>query len=455
MALEVGSRLGPYSVTAKIGEGGMGEVYRAMDTKLDNVGTVTRKLAHMPYSIRSFVSATLALLLAASVVAVEQQPASPRWITAWATSQQGLAEEGVTNATVRLVARATAGGESVRIRLNNGYGVEPLRIGSASIGHRMRGAALVPATLHPLRFGGDRAVTIPPGGSAQSDPVALAVLPRQDLAVSLHLPGTEVRPSLHRGALVTSYASADGAGDLTAEATRTGFTETMTSMWWLKSIDVLTSSAGGTIVAFGDSITDGSCSTLDAHDRWEDWLAVRLDASRDPAVRRAVVNEGIGGNTVVREHLQPPPTSTPGVERLERDVLSHAGVTDVILFMGTNDIRREASAQQVITGMQTIIERVQARGLKIHGVTIIPRHNRAPTANNSGWSPAKTKTRNEVNEWIRTDAPFDGVIDFDRVVRDPADPDLIRGPFNCDDIHPTPRGYYEMGRSVPLELFSR
>ena len=122
---------------------------------------------------------------------------------------------------------------------------------------------------------------------------------------------------------------------------------------------------------------------------------------------------------------------------------------------GTNDIRREASAQQVIAGMQTIIERVHARGLKIHGVTIIPRHNRAPTPNNSGWTRTKTRTRNEVNEWIRTDAPFDGVIDFDRVVRDPADPELILGAFNCDDIHPTPRGYYEMGRAVPLELFSR
>ncbi|HIE94181.1 MAG TPA: SGNH/GDSL hydrolase family protein, partial [Acidobacteria bacterium] len=189
----------------------------------------------------------------------------------------------------------------------------------------------------------------------------------------------------------------------------------MTSMWWLKSIDVLTTSAGGTIVAFGDSITDGSCSTVDAHDRWEDWMAVRLDASEDPAARRAVVNEGIGGNTVIREHLQPAPTITPGVERLERDVLSHAGVTDVILFMGTNDIRREATARQVIAGTQTIIERVQARGIKIHGVTIIPRHNRAPTANNSGWTPAKTQTRNEVNEWIRSEAGFDGVIDFDQV----------------------------------------
>ena len=361
----------------------------------------------------------------------------------------------MTNTTVRLIAQVTVGGESVRIRLDNGYGVEPLRIGAASIGHRRRGAALVTGTHHALRFDGEGGVTIPPGGSVQSDPVQLTVLARQDLAVSLHVPETDVSPSLHRGALVTSYASADGTGDLTADETGIGFTETMTSMWWLKSVDVLTSSAGGTIVAFGDSITDGSCATVDAHDRWEDWLAVRFDARLDPAGRRAVVNEGIGGNTVIREDLQPAPNSTPGVERLERDVLSHAGVTDVILFMGTNDIRREASARQVIAGMQTLIERVHARGLKIHGVTIIPRHNRAPPENNSGWTPSKTRTRHEVNEWIRTDAPFDGVIDFDQVVRDPADPDLIFAAFNCDDIHPTPRGYYQMGQSVPLELFTK
>jgi lysophospholipase L1-like esterase len=408
----------------------------------------------MPHPFKYFATITLALLLATSLAAVARQTSSPRWVTAWATSQQGLVQDGVTDATVRLIARVTAGGDSVRLRIDNGYGVEALHIGSGSIGHRMRGASLVPGTHRGLRFDGEQSVTIPPGGSVQSDPVALGVLARQDLAVSLHLPGASVRPSVHRGALTTSYASADGAGDVTGDDAPTAFTQTMTSMWWLKSIDVLTTSVGGSIVAFGDSITDGSCSTVDAHDRWEDWMAVRLDALRDPALRRAVVNEGIGGNTVIREHLQPAPTSTPGVERLERDVLSHAGVTDVILFMGTNDIRRDATAAQVIAGTQTIIERVHARGLRIHGVTIIPRHNRAPTENNSGWTPAKTRARNEVNAWIRTEAAFDGVIDFDQVVRDPADPNLILPAFNCDDIHPTPRGYYEMGRAVPLDLFA-
>ena len=406
-------------------------------------------------SRRLCVVTVLAILLATGLAAVERQTPAPRWVTAWATSQQGLGQDGVTDATVRLIARVTAGGESVRVRLDNTFGTEPLRIGSAYIGQRQRGPAVLSGSNMQVRFGGATIVTIPAGGSVNSDPVLMTVLPRQDLAVSLHVPGVNVRASQHRGALVTSYVSADGSGDLTADETPTGFVETMTSMWWLKSIDVLTSTVGGAIVAFGDSITDGSCSTVDAHDRWEDWLAVRLDAMDDPAARRAVVNEGIGGNTLIGEHLQPAPNSTPGIDRLERDVLSHEGVTDVILFMGTNDIRREASADQVIAGMETIIEQVHARGLRIHGVTIIPRHNRAPTESNSGWTPAKTRVRDQVNDWIRGDAPFDGVLDFDAVVRDTSNHDLILPAFDCDGIHPTSRGYYEMGRSVPLELFTR
>ena len=404
---------------------------------------------------RLSIAALLAATVATGLAARERQAPAPRWVTAWATSQQALGQNGVTDATVRLIARVTAGGESLRIRLDNTYGTEPLRTGSIYVGQRQRGPALLSGSNTPVRFGGATSVTIAAGESVRSDPVQMTVLPRQDLAVSLHIPGANVRASQHRGALVTSYVSANGSGDLTADETRGRFTETMTSMWWLKSIDVLTSSVGGTIVAFGDSITDGSCSTVDAHDRWEDWLAVRLDALDDPATRRAVVNEGIGGNTLIREGLQPAPTSTPGIERLERDVLSHEGVTDVILFMGTNDIRRDASARLVIAGMETIIQHARARGLQVHGVTIIPRHNRAPTQNNSGWTPAKTRVRNEVNAWIRDDASFDGVLDFDAVVRDPANHDLILPAFNCDDIHPTSRGYYEMGWSVPLDLFAR
>jgi lysophospholipase L1-like esterase len=285
----------------------------------------------------------------------------------------------------------------------------------------------------------------------------MVVLAQQDLAVTLYIPEAGVRPSQHSGAQVTSYVAADGAGDVAAEDAATPFTGTATSMWWVKAVEVSSSASTGSIVMFGDSITDGTCTTLDAHDRWEDLVAVRLAldaASRTTrGAHKAVVNEGIGGNTVTRLNIQPAPDSPPGIERLERDVLSHSGVTHVVIFMGTNDIRREAPAAQVIAGLQDIITRVKARGLKAVGVTMIPRHNRPAVENNTGWSDTKTQRRHEVNQWIRTKAPFDAVIDFDRVVQDPMNADLLFPPFNCGDgIHPSPRGYFEMGQSVRLDL---
>ena len=399
----------------------------------------------------------LVFLLGTGLAAPQQPSSSARWITAWGTSQQNLASTTMTNATVRMVARTTIAGEAVRVRLDNTFGTTPLAIGKAYVGTPIRGAALAAGSNRQLFFNGAADVRIPPGGTVVSDRVAMPVLARQDLAVSLYVPGADVRPSQHAGARVTSYLSPDRAGDVAADETGKAFTTTTTAMFWLKSIDVLSSSSTGTIVAFGDSITDGSCTTLDGHDRWEDWLAVRLALDAQgrgtAAAHKAVVNEGIGGNTVTRERLDPPPTSPAGIERLDRDVLSHHGVTHVILFMGTNDIRRDAPAASVVAGMQDIIGRVKARGVKIMGATIIPRHNRAATGANSGWDAAKTRVRNEVNEWIRTRAGFDGVIDFDKVVKDPANPDMILPAYNCDDVHPDPRGYYAMGTSVPLSLF--
>jgi lysophospholipase L1-like esterase len=410
-------------------------------------------------SIFALLALVAALISASALAAGQSSPAGGRWRTAWATSQQTLGTDTITATTVRAIARVTIGGDSVRIRIDNTYGKAPLEIGKASIGLRARGAALVPTTNRPVLFGGARRVTVPPGGTVRSDAVALRVLARQDLAISLFVPGAGVQPSQHSGALATSYLAPAGAGDRTDSESAEPFTATTTTMPWLKAIDVRSSSAGGGIVAFGDSITDGTCATVDAHDRWEDWLAIRLalDGARHGGsnAQEAVLNEGIGGNTVTREGLQPPPDSVPGIERVERDVLSHEGATDVILFMGTNDIRRGATAAQVTGGMTAIAQRVKAHGLKIFGATIIPRHNTPPSGTNTGWTDAKTAIRRDVNRWIRTTDLFDGVLDFDTVVRDPANADAIFAPFNCDGIHPTPRGYYEMGVSVPLDLFGR
>ena len=406
----------------------------------------------------------LFVVIWAALPASAQQP-NTRWVTAWSTSQQVLGEDRISNATIRMIARVTTPGDAVRVRLDNAYGTEPVTIGRAFVGYRVRGAALAAGSNRPLTFSGASEAVIPAAGTVWSDPVSLSVRAQQDLAVSLHIRGTSVRPSQHTNAAVTSYRSADGSGDVTADEGTVRFEMTTTALWWLKAIDVQSTSSPGTIVAFGDSITDGTCSTLDAHDRWEDVMSVRLGLEHDAAARqgrssreglKAVINEGIGGNTVTREDLSPPPDSTPGLERLERDVLSHHGVTDVVLFMGTNDVRRGATAASVIEGTSSIIKQVKAKGIRIIGATMIPRHNVAPAGTNTGWNPDKTRIRNEVNAWIRSKAPFDSVIDFDQVVRDPSNRDLLVPAFNCGDgIHPSPLGYYEMGKSIDLSLFRR
>ena len=405
-----------------------------------------------------------AMLNGSFALPAQGQSSDSRWVTSWSTSHQAAGETAMSNATVRMIARPTIAGDAIRIRVDNTFGREPLTIGRAYAGHRVRGALLAKGSNRAVMFGGAPNVSIPAGGSAMSDPVALKVLALQDIAVSLFVPGSRVVPSQHTGAVVTSYRTPDAGGDVASEEEGTPFTQTTTSLWWLKSIEVQASTASTSVVAFGDSITDGTCSTLDAHDRWEDVVATRLSFQRSEAGRPgsspregplAIVNEGIGGNTLTREGLNPPANSPPGLERLERDVLSHHGVSTVVLFMGTNDIRRGAAANQVIQAMTTIAQKVKASGARIVGVTIIPRHNVAADGATL-WDSSKTRIRNDVNGWIRTRAPFDAVIDFSKVVNDPADPDLILPAFNCGDgVHPSPRGYFEMGSAVDLSVLRK
>jgi lysophospholipase L1-like esterase len=408
-------------------------------------------------SLPSFALAVAAVLMSAPLwaPAAIAKDAAPGWVTAWATSQQGLGPAKISNATVRMIARVTVPGESVRVRLDNTFGKEPVTFGKATVGLRVRGAAVAAGLVRPLTFGGKDSVTVAAGATAESDAVALHVEALQDVAVSLFVPGADVQPSQHNNAQVTSYLTDNGAGDQSASQDGKPFGGKTTSMFWLKSIDVEAAVRAGTIVTFGDSITDGTCSTLDAHDRWEDGLAERLALRK--RVTHAVINEGIGGNTVIGgANFNPPVNSPPGVDRLDRDVLSHAGVTHVVLFLGTNDIRRGASTDQVIGGMKDIMARVKAKGIKIIGVTIIPRDSVVPGIPDTGWDDAKTKIRNEVNDWIRKQAGFDGVLDFDKVVRDPANPDVINVAYDCSDgVHPSPYGYFLLGKSVDLGVFKR
>jgi lysophospholipase L1-like esterase len=369
------------------------------------------------------------------------------WVAAWGASHQGLGESKISNATARMIARVTIPGQSVRIRLDNTFGTAPLTIGRATLAPRVRGPAVAAEMIRPVSFSGQRSVTIPAGGSVQSDPIALRVDAQQDLAVSLFVQNTDILPSQDNNAFVTSYLTQNGAGDQASSADGMPFGNRTTAMLWLKSIDVQPIGPATAIVAFGDSITDGTCSTVDANDRWEDTLARRF-ALQTP-IRFSVINEGIGGNTVTRAGTNQTFGSPPGVERLDRDVLSHPGVSHVILFLGTNDVNREATADQIIAGSRDIIARIKAKNIKVIGATMIPRHNDA-------WNASKGAVRRQINEWIRKDAGFDAVLDFDAVIRDPAKPDLMLPAYNCSDsIHPSPIGYFQMGKSVDPNLFTR
>jgi lysophospholipase L1-like esterase len=351
-----------------------------------------------------------------------------QWITAWGSSMQGLSSGTLTNATVQMIARPTIAGDAVRVKLENTFSSQPLTIGAAAIAVRNYRASLVAGSHRPLTFNGLPSVTIPAKGWVLSDPAAFTVEARQDLAVSLYLPGTHVPITRHVAAYTNSYLTPNGAGNHAASEDRSAFTVTKSDMYWLSAVEVFSSAAPGAIIALGDSITNGTCSTTDAHDRWEDLLAVRLLMAGHST---AVVNEGIGGNRL-----------SQAKQRLDRDVLQQAGVTHVVLFMGTNDIDRGASAAQVMADQQAIITRVKTAGLKIIGVTVLPR---------VGWDAPKTAIRQAVNDWIRQEAGFDAVLDFDAVVRDPANSDLINPVFNCDGVHPNAFGYFVMGQSIDLE----
>jgi lysophospholipase L1-like esterase len=394
------------------------------------------------------VCIAIALIAALGLGVADADAGKTHWVAAWGTSIQGLAPAAtvVSNETVRLIARPTASGNSVRVHLENTFGTVPLTIGAASIAYRNNGAQLVPGTVVPLTFGGSPSVTIPAGASVDSDAASFVARPWEDVAVSLYIPGTATgQISRHNNARTTSYLTAPGAGDHTADGASTAFTGTTVEMYWLSAIDVL-SEVEGAVVFLGDSITDGTATTTDGHDRWHDIAFLRLLLGSNGGPTKPFVNEGIGGNRVTV--TVPPGGSPAAVERLDRDVLSRSGISHVIFFEGTNDLASGlVDADHLIAGMTEIIQRVKAQNLKIVGATIIPRSN-------ATWTPQMTAYRHQVNDWIRHGAHFDRVLDFDEVMKDSTNPDIMNPILEFGDhIHPNPFGYLQIGQSINLSVF--
>ncbi|WP_214414844.1 SGNH/GDSL hydrolase family protein [Sphaerisporangium fuscum] len=369
--------------------------------------------------------------------AAPQQPSADVWYPTWA-------EKGFADQSVRQVIRVTAGGPMIRIRLSNAYGGSPLRLTGATVAKAAGGAAVRPNTLRPLTFARSASVTVPTGGQVGSDPVRLAVKAGERLTVTLYFREATGPATYHNLALTTSYRA---SGDHTHDLGPAAYTETGVSSFYLSGVDVL---AGGNAVAtFGDSITDGFGATLDADDRYPDALARRLGG------RRPVLNLGIGGNRLLYDSAC---LGERGVARFRRDVLDQPRVKTVIALEGTNDIllglqeptpcttpAAKVSAGELVVGYRKLIRAAHERGVRILGGTLLP------IKGYQFYSEEAERIRDEVNTWIRSSGEFDAVVDFERAVADPGDPDRIRPAFDSGDhLHPNGAGYQAMADAVDL-----
>jgi lysophospholipase L1-like esterase len=406
-----------------------------------------------------------------------------QWIGTWGASPQRNIKgrtQTFHNQTLRLIVHISAGGRTVRVKLSNIFGDQQLAIGSAHIARRTGGANIDSSSDRVLNFGKHSSTTIPAGSEITSDPVNLEVDPLSDLAVSLFLPELTPTTTLHILAQQTNYVSQE-TGDLTAAANFTVGKEI--SFWpFLAGVDILASSRGATIVAFGSSLTDGDGSTKDTNHRYPDVLAGRLQKNGDKEL--GVVNEGIIGNRLLNDNESPgqsggPPPLGPvfeqlgqalgdaGVRRFDRDVLSQAGAKYVILALGVNDLLFPGSwtsasdnitAKAVISGNRQLIGRAHRHGLRAIGTTIPPFEHalfRNPPFD-AFYSPEKEKMREDINAWIRNSGEFDGVIDFDAAVRDPNRPTQILPSYDSGDhLHVNDAGNVAQANVISLGLFHR
>ncbi|MEE4595958.1 SGNH/GDSL hydrolase family protein [Streptomyces sp. DSM 41524] len=376
---------------------------------------------------------------AAQPAAQSVTPPAPRSsVVTWASSAYP-AGTAAQDLTYRFVVHPSVGGRDLRIRLSNAYGDQPVTFGHAYAGVRESGAAVVPGSNGRLTFRGASSVTVPAGGVVYSDPLPGRVQPQSDLAISLYVRGAGTLATGHKGARATQYVAP--AGDHAAEEGAAAYTQQITSWYYLDAAVVRPPGGTGAVVAFGDSITDGSASTQDTNRRWPDFLARRLLA--DPRSRlKGVANEGISGNRILADG-----SAESALKRLDRDVLSQAGARTTILLEGINDIKATPgpTAADLIAGYRQIIARSHARGRCVVGATVMPYE---------GWREYEAvdeTVRQQVNAFIRTSGEFDAVVDFDQAVRDPAAPTRMLPAYDSGDhLHPNDAGMRVMSDAIPL-----
>ncbi|MFG2497807.1 SGNH/GDSL hydrolase family protein [Streptomyces sp. NPDC048441] len=373
-----------------------------------------------------------------------RQPAKG-WTGSWSASTAGYTAVGPwADRTVRLVVHTSTGGPRVRIRLDNTFASTPVRIGSATVAVQEAGAGArgVPER---LSFRGSGGTEIPAGAQAFSDPLDFDVPADTNLLVSFHLPETVTTAPVHSQAIQRSYVS--GPGDHAADGSPAAYTSTLTTWPLLTGVDV--GGGPGSVVLLGDSITDGVKSTQDANHRWPNVLATRL-LQQDEVPRFGILNQGISANRVIADRYPGDGVSTDtggvsALNRLDRDVFAQTSARTVVVFEGVNDVRWGASADQVTAGLREIIERAHARGLRVLAATI------APCQGESLCTAAADAERVKVNAYLRGSDDLDGVLDFDAVLRDPAQPARILAAYDSGDhLHPGDAGLAAIADSVDL-----
>ena len=354
-----------------------------------------------------------------------------------------------------MIVRTSIGGQSVRIRLANALGTTTVSIGAAHIALRSADSSIVPGSDRPLTFSGKPAAAMYAGEVLVSDPVKLNIAPLADVAVSLYIANDAGVPTSHTFGLRPTYVS--NTGDFTSTASIEQIAATTQSYYWLQGIDVLAPAAAGTLVTFGDSITDGDQSTPDTNHMWPAMLAARLQAN--PATKNVgVVNAGISGNRITGDNGS-------GLARIYHDALSVPGVKWITVLEGINDItlaNRQPpaaagsptqatpfTADDLISAYRQIIELAHLHGVKVIGCTI------TPFAGSSVYTDRGEAMREAANDWIRHSGAFDAVVDFDAAVRDAADPHRFRAEADSPDmLHPGDPGYKLMADAFDLSIFA-
>jgi lysophospholipase L1-like esterase len=363
---------------------------------------------------------------------------SQHLVGTWSASSDRVAA-ALGGQTVRMVVRTSIGGTGARIRLSNVLGTGPVTFRNVYLGVKAYGAEILSGTNRPVTFGGHKYVTVPAGRAVWSDPIPGRISGGADMVVSLYLPTTVRTVTGHERAYATTYLSSPG--DHAASETADGFTYTSNQWYFLDRVAVTAPAAIGSVVALGDSITDGAGQKTDANRRWTDYLRHRI-ADLSPSRRMGVLNSGIAGNRLLRPNVGP-----SGLSRFYRDVISQPAVRTVVVYEGINDISRGGytSAKPIISAYKRLISQAHARKLRVLGATLTPFYGFGT------WTPEREELRQQVNKWIRTSKAFDGVVDFDKAVRDPEFPDQLAPAYDHGDhLHMSDAGRRKLAYAVDL-----